>query len=135
TQHDRGARDATRAPPATHRHRPPPPHRRNLRRESRYRHRQYPQPPRHPLRCCSRLALRTTSRRRIFHGNEPAVESPVAPAVRVLIADDEVPARNRLKHLLTADSAVEVVGEAASAATAIELALDLRPDVLFLDIE
>jgi DNA-binding LytR/AlgR family response regulator len=51
----------------------------------------------------------------------------------VLVVDDEAPARSELRHLLRAHPAIEVVGEAASAAEALELAPGC--DVLFLDVE
>jgi DNA-binding LytR/AlgR family response regulator len=53
--------------------------------------------------------------------------------VKALVVDDEAPARSELRHLLRAHPAVEVVGEAASAAEALELAPAC--DVLFLDVE
>jgi len=53
--------------------------------------------------------------------------------VRVVIVDDEAPARSELRHLLGAHAGVEVVGEAASAAEAAGLAGDC--DAVFLDIE
>ena len=53
--------------------------------------------------------------------------------MRVVIVDDEAPARSELRHLLGAQAGVEVVGEAASAAEAAELAGDC--DAVFLDIE
>jgi two-component system, LytTR family, response regulator len=53
--------------------------------------------------------------------------------VKVVIVDDEAPARSELRHLLGAHPEVEVVAEAASAADA----ADVLPgcDVVFLDIE
>jgi two-component system response regulator LytT len=53
--------------------------------------------------------------------------------VKVVIVDDEAPARSELRHLLGAHAGVEVVGEAASAAQAAEFAA--RCDAVFLDIE
>jgi len=53
--------------------------------------------------------------------------------VKVVIVDDEAPARSELRHLLGAHAGVEVVGEAASAAEAAEVAAGC--DAVFLDIE
>lgn len=53
--------------------------------------------------------------------------------MKVAVVDDETPARAELRHLLGAHEDVEVVGEAASAQEAAELAP--RCDVVFLDIE
>jgi DNA-binding LytR/AlgR family response regulator len=55
--------------------------------------------------------------------------------VRALIVDDESPARSELRYLLQAHSDVRVVGEAASAAEAIELTREFSYDVVFLDVE
>jgi two-component system LytT family response regulator len=51
-----------------------------------------------------------------------------------LIVDDEPLARAHLRRLLTAQE-VEIVAEADNVATALECAEDLRPDIVFLDIQ
>lgn len=55
--------------------------------------------------------------------------------VRVLIADDEPPARAKLRRFLNADPEVAVAGEAASGTEAVEMIERLRPDLVFLDIQ
>ena len=55
--------------------------------------------------------------------------------IRALLVDDESPARSELRYLLGAHPEVTVVGEAASATEALELAPALRYDVVFLDVE
>ena len=55
--------------------------------------------------------------------------------LRVMLVDDEPPARRGLRHLMQAHADAEIVGEAGSVAQAREMALALRPDALFLDIE
>lgn len=55
--------------------------------------------------------------------------------IRALIVDDEAPARDELRYLLAAHEDVEVVGEAAGPDAAIDRAEELRPDVVFLDVE
>jgi two-component system response regulator AlgR len=54
--------------------------------------------------------------------------------ISVFIVDDESLARERLKRLLQNDSAFEVCGEAENGEQAIERALQLRPDIVILDI-
>jgi len=54
--------------------------------------------------------------------------------VKILLADDEAPARERLSSLLTEIGGNEIVGAAANGREALELADRLRPDVVLLDI-
>ena len=55
--------------------------------------------------------------------------------VRTFIVDDEAPARQRLRRLLQARSEVEIVGEASDGVSALEQLRELRPDLVFLDID
>ncbi|MBS1546706.1 MAG: response regulator transcription factor [Bacteroidetes bacterium] len=54
--------------------------------------------------------------------------------MKALIIDDERLARNELARLLEAHPSIEVVGEAANADEAEQRIGELRPDLLFLDI-
>ena len=55
--------------------------------------------------------------------------------MRILIVDDEAPARARLRSLLAAYTDVEVVGEAGDADATLAAAATLNPDLLLLDIQ
>lgn len=55
--------------------------------------------------------------------------------LKSLIVDDEAPARDELKYLLSQEAALTVIGEADSGPEAISLAAHLKPDVIFLDVE
>jgi two-component system LytT family response regulator len=55
--------------------------------------------------------------------------------MRVLIVDDESPARERLRRMLAEFESVEVIGEAGSGLEAVGMVEELRPDLLFLDIQ
>lgn len=54
--------------------------------------------------------------------------------LRILIIDDEIPARNRLRRMLAEVPAVHVAGEAANGQEALRLIPLKEPDVLLLDI-
>jgi DNA-binding NarL/FixJ family response regulator len=54
--------------------------------------------------------------------------------VRILIADDHSVVRQGLRMFLALDPEFEVVGEAATGEEAIQLAGDLRPDVVLMDL-
>jgi DNA-binding LytR/AlgR family response regulator len=55
--------------------------------------------------------------------------------ITALLVDDEAPARSELRYLLAEHADVQVAGEAARAGEALELARQLEPDVVFLDVE
>jgi len=54
--------------------------------------------------------------------------------VRVLIVDDEKPARDRLHQILADEEGYDVVGEASNGHEALDLAAELKPDIVLLDI-
>jgi DNA-binding NarL/FixJ family response regulator len=58
-----------------------------------------------------------------------------AVSVRILLADDHPMFRAGLRGSLAADPELEVVAEAADGAEAIALALELRPDVVLMDLQ
>ena len=54
--------------------------------------------------------------------------------IRVLIVDDQALLRSALVNLLAAEEGIEVVGEAADGASAVESARRHRPDVVVMDV-
>jgi len=54
--------------------------------------------------------------------------------LNILIADDEIPARNRMRDLLNDIDGIAIVAEAKNGKEAIDLAQTARPDVMLLDI-
>jgi len=54
--------------------------------------------------------------------------------MRILIVDDESPARERLKQQLSELGDCEVIGEAANGQQALECCQQLQPDVVLLDV-
>jgi len=59
----------------------------------------------------------------------------MAELLRVMVVDDEAPARRKVIRFLKDDGEIEVVGEAADAASALDSIRALRPDVVFLDVQ
>ena len=55
--------------------------------------------------------------------------------LRVLVVDDEAPARRRIRRLLAAEDGVTVVGECGDGTTAVAMIAGLRPDLVFLDVQ
>lgn len=56
-------------------------------------------------------------------------------AMRVLIVDDEAPARARLRQMIAAHAGFEIAGEASTGVEAMQLASELKPDLMLLDIQ
>jgi two-component system LytT family response regulator len=55
--------------------------------------------------------------------------------LRVVIVDDELLARQRIEDLLAKEPNVEIVGEARDGNEAVQIIRDLRPDLVFLDVQ
>ena len=55
--------------------------------------------------------------------------------IRILLVDDEQPARDRLRQLLAGIDGIDIVGEAEDGVQAIERISELTPDVVLLDIQ
>ncbi len=55
--------------------------------------------------------------------------------IRILIADDHEIVRRGLRTLLEGETGCTVVGEASNGAQAVELAMELKPDLALLDVD
>ena len=55
--------------------------------------------------------------------------------IRVLIADDSSLARGLLRDFLESDESIEVVGEAFNGRQAVDMARELKPDLITMDLE
>src|SRR3954471_2938599 len=89
-----------------------------------------PSPPPRPAACWRRCAFRIT-RPPIFEREQRMPDKPI----RILIADDEALARDRIADLLAHGKNVQVVGTAATGLEAIEAIRTLHPDLVFLDVQ
>ena len=56
-------------------------------------------------------------------------------ALRVLLVDDEPPARRRMRRMLAAEPDVEVVGECGTGGEAVQQVRSLEPDLVLLDVQ
>jgi two-component system LytT family response regulator len=59
----------------------------------------------------------------------------VTRALRVLLVDDEPPARRRMRRMLAAEPDVEVVGECGTGGEAVQQVRSLEPDLVLLDVQ
>lgn len=55
-------------------------------------------------------------------------------SIRVLIADDQVLVRTGFRRILEEEADIEVVGEAGTGEEAVDLTIELEPDVVLMDI-
>ena len=65
----------------------------------------------------------------------PDERRPEARTVRVVVVDDEAPARDVVRQYLEGQPGVEIVGECANGFEAVKAMTELEPDLLFLDIQ
>src|SRR5688500_13070589 len=92
---------------------------------------------------CTRCSVRTPGSKRgpIADGSGSkwrSLASPMtdAPAgIRVAIVDDEPLARAVIREYLAAVAGIDVVAECANGFEAVKVVSDLRPDLLFLDVQ
>jgi DNA-binding NarL/FixJ family response regulator len=68
------------------------------------------------------------------HGESAVGEPPTADPVRVLVVDDHALFRRGLDVVLAEEPDIEIVGEAADGAEAVEKASLLAPDIVLMDV-
>jgi DNA-binding NarL/FixJ family response regulator len=64
----------------------------------------------------------------------PFAMTPTPPKLRILIVDDSAPVRRGIMSLLLTNAAWEICGEAADGPEALQKTVELRPDLVLLDI-
>lgn len=88
----------------------------------------------HPLRSSVGLRVQAPARPRPVHQHTVApVEAQIS--TRVLIVDDHALFRRVVRDVLDEHPFLSVVGEAANGTNALALALELRPDIVVLDMQ
>lgn len=55
-------------------------------------------------------------------------------SIKILLADDHLLVRNGIKSLLEEEDSLKVIGEAANGQEALDLAKELKPDLLIIDV-
>jgi two-component system, NarL family, response regulator LiaR len=75
------------------------------------------------------------SRRRTYRWRIPATQVGASPSpARLLIADDHDLVREGLRAMLSRESALKIIGEAADGREALELCRSLSPDLVLMDL-
>lgn len=59
---------------------------------------------------------------------------PEKTPMRLLVCDDQELIRARVREILKAVPSIEIVGEAADGRAAVAMALELKPDVILMDV-
>src|SRR6185503_16168408 len=62
------------------------------------------------------------------------MQTPIAPPIRVLVADDSSLQRMHISQLIAGQPDMEIVGNAGSGQDAVRQASELQPDVVLMDI-
>ncbi len=70
----------------------------------------------------------------VLFGTSPPEQKSVQGKIRVLLADDHKIVRQGLISMLKCEPDIEVIGEAADGRQAFDLARELRPDVVIMDV-
>ena len=55
--------------------------------------------------------------------------------MRALLVDDEMPARSLMREYLGAEPGIVIVGECANGFEAVKAIAELKPDLVFLDVQ
>lgn len=55
--------------------------------------------------------------------------------LKVLIVDDELPGRHKIREMLKHESNIEIIGECTNGADAVETIHSKKPDLVFLDVQ
>ncbi len=71
----------------------------------------------------------------LYHGNSNILAASNQKILTTLIVDDESLARRGLKHRLKDIADIEVIGEARNGREALKLIAEMKPDLVFLDIQ
>lgn len=68
-------------------------------------------------------------------GSGPESDQACPGVLRVLVVDDQPLMRSGFSMMLSAEDDIEVIGDAADGAAAIEACRELRPDVVLMDVQ
>ncbi|MGC4121540.1 MAG: response regulator transcription factor [Myxococcales bacterium] len=86
---------------------------------------------RRPMGCLGRAGKPS---RTVQADVQPIHKPTPASVIRILLADDHTIVRDSLARLLQTHDDLQVIGTAGDGQQAVDLALDLRPDVVVMDI-
>ncbi len=93
-----------------------------------------------PLHAAKRIARRNSSRAGLLEGLDTSAHEadngrmPAQARIRLLVVDDDPDFRATLRTILAVDERLELLAEASDGAQAVELADELAPDVVAMDV-
>ncbi len=64
-----------------------------------------------------------------------AVDTPMPDLIKIILVEDQTLMRQGLKTILDLEPGLHVVGEAGDGEYGVQLALELRPDVILMDVQ
>jgi DNA-binding NarL/FixJ family response regulator len=70
----------------------------------------------------------------VYLDEQATSETTAGARIRCVIADDHALVRQGIRRLLQDENDVEVIGEAGDAAEALKSVMELRPDILLMDV-
>lgn len=64
-----------------------------------------------------------------------AVDTPMPDLIKILLVEDQTLMRQGLKTILDLEPGLRVIGDASDGESGVQLALEMRPDVILMDVQ
>jgi DNA-binding NarL/FixJ family response regulator len=74
--------------------------------------------------------MKSQKKKRVANGLSSATPGPK----RLLVCDDQLLVRARVREMLKKTTSIQIVGEATGGKEAVKMALELQPDIILMDV-